>query len=417
VFGHEFYKQCLERGFARAKALGPYLGAYHPAVMDNVERLKQLSGLDEVSFHMSGTEAVMQAVRMARYHTGRQRVVRFAGAYHGWWDGVQVGIGSQRRANDVYTLRDMHPASLKVLQTRRDIAAVLVSPLQALHPNRAAPGDATLIGGRRGGAPDRERYARWLGELRQVCTDRGIALILDEVFSGFRIALGGAQEYFGVTADLVTYGKSLGGGLPVGVLCGKHRFMKRFRDERPMDICFARGTFNSHPYVMTCMNEFLKHLDEPDVVRSYDELHGAWDRRTAALNRSLEERDLPIRVANIGSVLSVLYLAPSRYNWMFQFYLRAHELALSWTGTGRLIMSHDYTEADFAAVSERFLAAAEEMRQAGWWWHRPEQSDRANHMQVLRELIATRLGRRPPTASGDGEAAPLAVGNGQGSAE
>jgi len=393
VFGHELYKQCLERGFERAQPLGPVLGAYHPVVNDNVERLRRLSGLDEVSFHMSGTEAVMQAVRLARYHTNRPRIVRFAGAYHGWWDGVQVGIGSQRRATDVYTLRDMHPASLKVLQTRRDIAAVLVSPLQTLHPNRAAPGDATLVSGRDGtGGHDRDRYARWLHQLRSVCSERGIALIMDEVFSGFRLAAGGAQEYFGVAADLVTYGKSLGGGLPVGVLCGTHHFMKRYRDDRPMDVCFARGTFNSHPYVMTCMNEFLRHLESPAVASSYEQLHPLWDRRTATLNRALEERDLPIRLANVGSLLTVHYLAPSRYNWMFQFYLRAHELSLSWTGTGRLIMSHDYTEADFAAVSDRFLAAAEKMRHAGWWWHPPKWSDRANRRQILREMLAARLG-------------------------
>jgi glutamate-1-semialdehyde 2,1-aminomutase len=86
-----------------------------------------------------------------------------------------------------------------------------------------------------------------------VCTERGIALIFDEVFVGFRLALGGAQEYFGVRADLVTYGKTLGGGLPVGVLCGRHAWMKRFRDERPADVCLARGTFNAS-YVMGAMN-------------------------------------------------------------------------------------------------------------------------------------------------------------------
>ena len=97
---------------------------------------------------------------------------------------------------------------------------------------------------------DRAAYAEWLQRLRAVCSERGIVLIFDEVFVGFRIAMGGAQEYFGVRADMVTYGKTLGGGLPVGVLCGRKDLMRRFRDDRPVDICFARGTFNSHPYVM-----------------------------------------------------------------------------------------------------------------------------------------------------------------------
>lgn len=399
VLGYEFYKACLARGFERARALGPVLGVYHPVVLDNAERLKRLSGMDEVSFHMSGTEAVMQAVALARYHTGRSHLVRFAGAYHGWWDGVHVGPGSPRSAPDVYTLKEGDEASLRVLATRRDIACVLVSPLQAFHPNRAAPGDAGLVSSARRTGYDREVHARWLHSLREVCERRGIVLIFDEVFSGFRLALGGAQEYYGVRADLVAYGKSLGGGLPVGVVCGKRRFMKRYRDDRPADICFARGTFNAHPYVMTCMNEFLRHLATPGVATQYASVHETWDARTQALNSALAEHGLPVRVANLASILSVMYTVPSRYNWMFQYYLRAQGLLLSWTGTGRLIMSHDFTAADFEAVKERFVAAATEMQAAGWWWQRPGLSDRAIARQVLREALAARCSPRPAQAA------------------
>ena len=94
VFGQDFYKQCIAEGSARAQALGPLLGSYHPCVVDNIARLREISGLDEVSFHMSGTEAVMQAVRLARYHTKRTHLVRFCGAYHGWWSDVQPGPGN-----------------------------------------------------------------------------------------------------------------------------------------------------------------------------------------------------------------------------------------------------------------------------------------------------------------------------------
>ena len=93
-------------------------------------------------------------------------------------------------------------------------------------------------------------------------------LIFDEVFVGFRLALGGAQEYFGVRADLVTYGKTLGGGLPIGVVCGRRELMKRYRDDRPADVCFARGTFNSHPYVMGAMHEFLQPLGKAGNPRA-----------------------------------------------------------------------------------------------------------------------------------------------------
>src|SRR5262245_196196 len=130
VFGNDFYKECIDRGSARARELGPALGGYHPVTADNVKRLREISGMDEVSFHMSGTEAVMQAVRLARYHTRRTHLVRFCGAYHGWWGDVQPGVGNPSRARETYTLKDMDDRSLHVLRTRSDIACVLVNPLQ-----------------------------------------------------------------------------------------------------------------------------------------------------------------------------------------------------------------------------------------------------------------------------------------------
>src|SRR5262249_38138669 len=205
-----------------------------------VKRLREFSGLDEVSFHMSGTEAVMQAVRLARYHTRRSHLVRFCGAYHGWWGDVQPGIGNPSPAHETYTLKDMDEDALHVLRTRKAIACVLVNPLQALPPNANAPSDGQLVDSGRSARYDRAAYTEWLRKLREVCTARGIVLIFDEVFVGFRLARRGAQEYFGVAADMVTYGKTLGGGFPVGVLSGRARFMKRFRESRPADICFAR---------------------------------------------------------------------------------------------------------------------------------------------------------------------------------
>ena len=282
--------------------------------------------------------------------------MRFCGAYHGWWGDVQPGAGNPVPARDTYTLKDMGTATLRVLRTRRDIACVLVNPLQALHPNSAAPGDSSLVDSSRNAHFDRAAYTKWLQELRKVCTDRGIVLIFDEVFVGFRLAPGGAQEYFGVKADMVTYGKTLGGGLPVGALCGRKDLMKRFRDDRPADICFARGTFNSHPYVMGAMAEFLEHLESEEIRALYRGNDELWNRRARELNERLRAQGLPVQVANISSIWTVSYLQPSRYNWMFQYYLRAAGLALSWVGTGRLIFSLNYTDADFAEVADRFVA-------------------------------------------------------------
>ena len=390
VFGYDFYKECMARGAERAQELGPVLGAYHPVLAENVQRLKEISGLDEVSFHMSGTEAVMQAVRLARYHTRRSHLVRFCGAYHGWWGDVQPGVGNPVPARETYTLKDLDPDALRVLRKRRDIACVLVNPLQALHPNANAPGDSALVdSGRRAGF-DREAYSAWLRELRAVCTERGIPLIFDEVFTGFRLAPGGAQEYFGVRADMVTYGKTLGGGFPIGAVCGRRDLMKRFRDDRPTDVCFARGTFNSHPYVMGAMREFLLRFDSEEIQALYRDLDATWNRRASVLNERLRAEDLPVQVANLSTIWTTLYTRPSRYNWMLQYYLRAEGLGLSWVGTGRYIFSLNYTEADFAAVADCFVAAARRMAEDGWWWTDPAATNKSIKRRILREMLAHR---------------------------
>jgi len=395
VLGYDYYKGAIERGAQRVHELGPVLGPYHPLIIENVARLKEISGLDEVSFHMSGTEAVMQAVRLARYHTRRSHLVVFCGAYHGWWGDVQPGIGNPLPAHETYTLRDMAEESLRVLRTRRNIACVLVNPLQGLHPNAPAPSDSSLVDSARSAHFDKSAYTAWLQRLRAVCTEQNIVLIFDEVFVGFRLAERGAQDYFGVRADLVTYGKTLGGGLPIGVVCGRKDLMKRYSEDHPADVCFARGTFNSHPYVMATMNEFLRHLQTQDVQALYRELDGTWNARAQQLNERLRAEALPVQVANMSSIWTVFYTQPSRYNWMLQYYLRAEGLALSWVGTGRLIFSLNYTEADFAAVADRFIAAAKAMQQDGWWWNNPSMTNKSIKRAILKEMVAHRLFSSP----------------------
>ena len=387
VFGLDLYKGLMAEGLRRTEALGPLLGGYHPVVADNVRRLRRLSGQDEVSFHMSGTEAVMQAVRLARYHTGRRHLVRFCGAYHGWWEDVQPGPGNPLPPRETYTLAEMSERSLDALRSRRDVACVLVNPLQALHPNAAAPADSSLVDSSRRAGFDRAAYTAWLQALRQVCTERGIVLIFDEVFLGFRLAPGGAQEYFGVKADMVTYGKTLGGGLPVGVVCGKRELMKRYRDDRPADLCFARGTFNSHPYVMGAMAAFLDYLETPEAQLMYVDQDALQTRRAALLNQRLQAIGAPVQLANMSSIWTVNYTRPSRYNWMLQFYLREQGLALSWVGTGRLIFSLNYTEADFEEVCRRFVAACQAMEAGGWWWHDAAQTNRSIKRGIFKEML------------------------------
>ena len=387
VLGYDFYKKAIEEGVKRVSDLGPVLGFYHPIVADNVKRLKEVSGHDEISFHMSGTEAVMQAVRLARYHTKKSHVVRFCGAYHGWWEDVQPGIGNPLPPRETYTLKEVDQDTLRVLRNKKNIACVLVNPLQALHPNKGAPGDSSLLDSSRKAFFDREAYTKWLKELRQVCSDKGIALIFDEVFVGFRLAPGGAQEYFGVKADMVTYGKTLGGGLPIGVVCGKKELMMRFKADKPADICFARGTFNSHPYVMGAMQVFLESLDTDPVKKMYSDLDVVWDRRANDLNESLLTLNLPVKVVNMSSIWTICYTEPSRYNWMFQYYLKEQGLALSWIGTGRFIFSLNYSDSDMNAVQEKFIRAAQAMKQDGWWWNEGGLTNKIIKRQILREMI------------------------------
>ena len=146
VAGFDCYKTWIQKGWERVQNLGPVLGPLHPVVAENIDMLKEMSGLDEVSFHMSGTEAVMAAVRLVRFNTRRKLVVCFSGAYHGWWDGVQPGLGSERALDDCLALKELSPASLRAIRLRaREIAGVLVNPVQAFHPNSPPPNDAVLL--------------------------------------------------------------------------------------------------------------------------------------------------------------------------------------------------------------------------------------------------------------------------------
>lgn len=392
VFGQDFYKDTIAEGSQLVRNLGPVLGYFHPCVLDNLERLRKISGKEQFTFHMSGTEAVMQAVRVARYTTGKNKIVRFTAAYHGWWDDVQPGPGNPMPpSKHTLTLREMHANTLRVLRNRKDIACVLINPIQAMHPNQAAPTDSTLVAGGQRAHFDRAAYTDWLKALRQVCTEKGILLILDEVFLGFRLAPGGAQEYFGIKADLLTYGKTLGGGLPVGVVCGNADVMTRFHDDRPADICFARGTFKEHPYVMGAMNSFLRKLESEEIKTLYCELEHTWSTRMNKLNRLFKAEGLPLNVNGLSTVWAVSFDIPSCYNWMLQFYLRREGIALSWVGTGRLIFSLNFTEDDFEQFCQRFIRAAHHMDKDGWWWTPEGQTNKRIRRRILMEMLRQRF--------------------------
>jgi len=395
VAGFGRYKEWMARGLERVRDLGPVLGPLHPVTADNIARLRRISGLDEVSFHMSGTEAVMAAVRLARFNTGRPLIVCFSGAYHGWWDGVQPGLGSERPLPDCLTLKDLHPASLEVIRRRAgEIAAVLVNPMQSFHPNAPPPSDAVLLTSDVRRTEDGSaRYAEWLRRLRAVCRDAQVPLIFDEVYTGFRLAPGGAQEYFGVSADMVVYGKTVAGGMPIGVVCGTTALMRRFDPERPMRIAYVIGTFAGHPVVMGAMNEFLRWVGDESTRAEYTAMNERCARWARSTNRRLAEDALPLRVVHLGTVWTLLFTEPGRYNWLLQYHLRAQGVTLSWVGTGRCLSNMDFTEKDYDELQTKLLAAAHAMKADGWWLTAAEHPGRETHMRrmLVREVLGSLL--------------------------
>jgi glutamate-1-semialdehyde 2,1-aminomutase len=398
VAGFDRYKKWIEKGWSLVKDLGPVLGPLHPIVAENIRMLKTVSSLDEVSFHMSGTEAVMAAVRMARFNTRRKLIVCFSGAYHGWWDGVQPGLGSERPLDDCLTLKDVNSASLAVIRRRaKEIAGVLVNPVQSFHPNSPPPNDAVLLTSDvRKTQESTERYGEWLKQLREVCNACDVPLIFDEVYTGFRLAPDGAQEYFGVRADMVVYGKTVAGGMPIGVVCGKKNLMRRFDPARPMRIAYVVGTFSAHPAVMGAMNEFLRWVVQPDASKLYAESNQRCSEWVRSTNQALASAALPVRVVNLATVWTVLFKEPSRYNWLLQYYLRAEGVILSWVGTGRCLSSLDFKDEDYHDLQLKLVSAVQKMKNDAWWLTATEYPGREKIMRanLVREMLGSLV--QPP---------------------
>jgi glutamate-1-semialdehyde 2,1-aminomutase len=287
----------------------------------------------------------------------------------------------------------LNPASLAVIRRRaKEIAGVLVNPVQSFHPNSPPPNDAVLLTSDvRKTRESSGGYADWLRHLREVCSACDIPLIFDEVYTGFRLAPGGAQEYFGVRADMVVYGKTVAGGMPIGVVCGKKNLMRRFDSRHPMRIAYVVGTFSAHPAVMGAMNEFLRWIAEPATAKVYDGSNQRCAEWVQSTNQKLAGAALPLRVVNLATVWTVLFKEPSRYNWLLQYYLRAEGVTLSWVGTGRCLSSMDFTAEDYQALQIKLLDAACKMKNDGWWLTASEHPEREKHMRtrLIKEMLGS----------------------------
>ncbi|WP_054948749.1 hybrid non-ribosomal peptide synthetase/type I polyketide synthase [Numidum massiliense] len=299
-FGHtpDFVAEAIREQLEKGIELGPQSAL----VGEVTELVRELTKVERVAFCNSGTEAVMVALRIARAITGRDKVVRFTNSYHGTFDGVLAdssGDNSQPMAkgtpqtmvDDTIVQSYGSTESLELVkQMGSELAAVLVEPVQSRNPG-LQPGE-------------------YLKQLRALCSEHGIALIFDEMITGFRIHTGGAQAYFGVTADIVTYGKIIGGGMPIGVVAGKAEYLDAldggswsFDDDSGPTVqpTSFGGTFCKHPLSMAASRAVLRRLrDEgPALIAKTNELTRRFVDRA---NAYFQKARVPLHAMCFGSM-------------------------------------------------------------------------------------------------------------------
>jgi len=253
--------------------------------------------IDKVRFVNSGTEACMSAVRLARGFTNRDKIIKFSGCYHGHADSflIQAGSGASTFGIPNSPGITKSTASDTLLANYNDINQV--KELFEKHPEQIAAIIIEPIAGNMGCVLPEKNF---INQLRELCTQNGSLLIFDEVMTGFRLALGGAQETLGVKADIVTYGKVIGGGLPVGAFGGSNEVMNFLAPDGPV---YQAGTLSGNPIAMSAGYAMLKHLKSNPVV--YTSLNEKTAYLRAGLEKILSKSNLPYQINSIGSMISL----------------------------------------------------------------------------------------------------------------
>ena len=366
LFGHapDFVTAAIGAQLQSGFEIGPQAKLAGPTAMLAAEMV----GHQRVAFCNTGSEAVTAAVRLARTVTERDLIVMFAGAYHGINDemlarGTAVkgelrsspiapGI-PQSAVDNVLVLEYGNPASLEIIRSRGpEIAAVLVEPIQSRRPDL--------------------QPVKFLHDLRQVTRDSGTALVFDEVVTGFRVHQGGAQAVFGVKPDLATYGKVLGGGLPIGLLAGDAEYLDALDggawqygdDSMPsVGMTFFAGTFVRHPLALAAAHAVLTHLKTEG-----GELQRRLNLRTTAfvetLNARAAELRAPIAVTHFSSWFCFNFPHDIPMSPLFFPYMRSKGIHI-WEGRpGFLTTAH--SEQDVERIIEAFVETLREMQQAGF---------------------------------------------------
>ena len=368
LFGHdpEFLRDTIAAQVREGFELGPR-SADSGAV---AALFCELTGMERAAFTNSGTEACMTAIRLARARTGRSRIVMFAGSYHGHSDGtlaqtqevdgelhsfpVAPGVPA-KVAEDVLVLDYGTPESLEIIRRyRHELAAVIVEPIQSRRPE----------------VQPRE----FLHALRALTAESGIALIFDEMICGFRLHLGGAQAWFGVRADLATYGKIVGGGLPIGVVAGSAEYMDgidggmwRYGDDShpERDTTFFGGTFCQHPLAMAAARRVLTYLKEqgPGLQEA---LNARTARFAGRLNDWFKSEGVPIRTQHAHSLFRFAFSA----NAELLYYHLVEKGVYVWEWRN-CFLSTAHTDADLDFVVNAIQESVGELRRGGFLPEKP----------------------------------------------
>lgn len=367
LFGHNppFIRTELEKELINGYPIGPM----SQLAAENAQLISEMANVERVAFFNTGTEAVMAAVRIARTVTGRDKLVVFSGSYHGHSDGVlasgffdgdvlrtvPLSPGTpQGMIDDVFVLGYDEPSSLDfIYKHAKEIAAVMVEPVQSRRPDL--------------------QPAEFLKKLRQLTEDTGSALIFDEMITGFRIHPGGAQAWFGVEADIVTYGKVIGGGLPIGVVAGKSGYldavdggMWSFGDSSypQKENTLIAGTFNHHPLAMAGAKAVLQHLKQAGPALQ-DGLNSRTDALVQRINGYLaKEGPFTMYMVNFGSLFRLVLKGDEE---LLNYHLLDRGIYV-WEGRA-CFLSTAHTDDDLKFFENSLIDSIEEMREAGFFGH------------------------------------------------
>lgn len=369
LFGHSpaFLMEALEQELKHGIGLGLQSGL----VGEAARLLCELTNMERASFCNSGTEAVMTALRLARTVTGRNKVLVFGGAFHGTFDGVLVrGQQSSHLESRAVPLAPGVTSNLIGDVILADFGKAETIDLLKKHAHELAAVLVELPQSRR---PDFAPL-NFMQELRDITAEAGVALVFDEVVTGFRSHPGGAQALFGIKADLATYGKAMGGGLPVAAIAGEARFMDAVDggawnygdDSYPSSIqTFFAGTYFKHPLLMPAVYAVLNHFKQ-----SGPQLQEHLNRRTEALvdqiDRFFEEVRAPVRTIHFGSLFRFSF--PPQYKTtdanVFYYHLLENGVNLPETRNGFLSTAH--TDEDVEHILWAVKDAFDQARSGGF---------------------------------------------------